>query len=56
MNAAQQQYGETRLRDHAVRPSATVQSLLDDVRSFTDGQPASDDVTVVMIQTNEHTV
>jgi phosphoserine phosphatase RsbU/P len=55
MNALQQQYGDTRLRDHAVRPSATVQSLLDDVRSFTDGQPASDDVTVVMIQTNEHT-
>jgi sigma-B regulation protein RsbU (phosphoserine phosphatase) len=54
MNSSLQQYGETRLHDHIVKPSATVQSLLDDVRSFTAGQPASDDVTVVMIQTYEH--
>jgi len=54
MNSSLQQYGETRLHDHIVKPSATVQSLLDDVRSFTASQPASDDVTVVMIQTYEH--
>ncbi len=51
MNTSMQQYGETRLRDHVSKPSATVRSLLDDVRSFTAGQPASDDVTVVMVQT-----
>jgi len=56
MNTSLQQYGETRLRDHVIKPSATVQSLLDDVRSFTDGQPPSDDVTVVMIQTYEHAI
>jgi sigma-B regulation protein RsbU (phosphoserine phosphatase) len=49
MNSSLHQYGETRLRDHVAKPSATVESLLDDVRSFTAGQPASDDVTVVMI-------
>lgn len=51
MNSSLQQYGETRLRDHVVQPSATVQNLLDNVRSFMAGQPASDDLTVVMIQT-----
>jgi sigma-B regulation protein RsbU (phosphoserine phosphatase) len=51
MNASLQQYGETRLCDHFVRPSATVQSLLEDVRSFTAGHPAFDDLTVVMMQT-----
>jgi sigma-B regulation protein RsbU (phosphoserine phosphatase) len=50
MNSSLHQYGETRLRDHVAKPSATVQSLLDDVRSFTAGQPASDDITVVMMQ------
>jgi sigma-B regulation protein RsbU (phosphoserine phosphatase) len=56
MNSSLQQYGETRLRDHVVTPSATVQSILDSVRSFTADQPASDDVTVVMLQTDEHTL
>jgi sigma-B regulation protein RsbU (phosphoserine phosphatase) len=51
MNSSLQQYGETRLRDHVINPSATVQSLMNNVRSFTAGQPASDDVTVVMVQT-----
>jgi sigma-B regulation protein RsbU (phosphoserine phosphatase) len=50
MNSSLRQYGEIRLRDHVVKNSATVQSILDDVRSFTTGQPASDDLTVVMIQ------
>ena len=53
MDASSQQYGDTRLCDHVRQGSATVQSLLDDVRSFTAGQPASDDVTVVMIQSYE---
>ncbi len=53
MNASLQQYGDTRLRDHLINPAASVQSLLDDVRSFAAGQSASDDVTVVMIQANE---
>ncbi len=56
MNPSMEQYGESRLRDHIVNPSATVQSLLDNVRSFTAGQPASDDVTVVMIQMHDHVI
>ena len=51
MNSSMQQYGEGRLRDHVVKPSASVQSLLDDVRSFTAGQAALDDLTVVVMQT-----
>ncbi|MEW5797790.1 MAG: GAF domain-containing SpoIIE family protein phosphatase [Bacteroidota bacterium] len=54
MNPSMEQYGETRLRDHIAQPSATVQSLLDNIRSFTAGHPASDDVTVVMIQMDDH--
>jgi sigma-B regulation protein RsbU (phosphoserine phosphatase) len=50
MNSSLEQYGETRLRDHVANPSASVQSLLNDVRLFTAGHPASDDVTVVMVQ------
>jgi sigma-B regulation protein RsbU (phosphoserine phosphatase) len=50
MSSSMQQYGEDRLCDHLVKPPATVESLLDDVRSFTAGHPASDDVTVVMIE------
>jgi len=53
MNSSLQQYGEPRLRDHIINPSSTAQSLLNDVRSFADGQPASDDVTVVMVRTQE---
>jgi sigma-B regulation protein RsbU (phosphoserine phosphatase) len=52
MNPLSQLYGESRLRDHVIKPSATVQSLVDDVRSFTADKPSSDDVTVVMIQAN----
>jgi serine phosphatase RsbU (regulator of sigma subunit) len=50
MNSSLEQYGETRLRDHVAKPSASGQSLLNDIRTFTAGQPASDDVTVVMVQ------
>ena len=53
MNPSQQQYGEWRLRDEIMKPSATVQSLSEDVRSFTAGQPASDDLTAVMIERHE---
>jgi sigma-B regulation protein RsbU (phosphoserine phosphatase) len=53
MNSSLEQYGETRLRDHAANPSASVESLLNDIRSFTAGHPASDDVTVVMVRACE---
>lgn len=53
MNSSFEQYGATRLRDHIANPSASVQSLLNDIRTFTGGYSASDDVTVVMVQGNE---
>jgi len=53
MNSSFEQYGATRLRDHVANPSASVQSLLNDVRTFTGGYSASDDVTVVMVHGNE---
>ncbi|MGH7493012.1 MAG: SpoIIE family protein phosphatase [bacterium] len=53
MNSSFEQYGETRLRDHVANPSASVESLLQDVRTFTAGYSASDDVTVVVAQACE---
>jgi sigma-B regulation protein RsbU (phosphoserine phosphatase) len=53
MNSSFEEYGEARLREHTANPSASVQSLLNDVRTFTDGYSASDDVTVVMVQACE---
>lgn len=50
MNASLQQYGEARLRGHVMNPKANVQSVVDNVRIHTAGHPASDDLTVVMIQ------
>jgi len=50
LNSSLDQYGETRLCTHAADSSATAQSILEDVRSFTTGQSASDDVTVVMLR------
>jgi sigma-B regulation protein RsbU (phosphoserine phosphatase) len=50
MNPAQEEYGAARIRDHLSAASPTVESLLDDVHRFTSGAAASDDLTVVMIQ------
>ncbi|MCI0696086.1 SpoIIE family protein phosphatase [candidate division KSB1 bacterium] len=50
MNSSLEEYGAIRLRDHITNPSASVQSLLDDVRTFAGGYPASDDRTLVMIR------
>jgi len=47
---AEEEYGTARIRQHFDAESATVESLLDDVRGFVSGSPASDDLTVVMIR------
>lgn len=54
MDASSEQYGEARLADHARAKSLTVEGLLKDVRQFTNGAPASDDVTVVMIEASRN--
>lgn len=50
MDPSMDQYGESRLRSYMAAPQATLQSLLDDVRSFMNGHPPSDDVTAVMVR------
>ncbi|KAA0229990.1 GAF domain-containing protein [candidate division KSB1 bacterium] len=49
MNAAMEEFGARRIRDHMANPSASVQSLLDGVRAFAKDYPASDDRTLVLI-------
>lgn len=53
MNSSLEEYGATRLRDHIANPSASVQSILDEVRAFAGGHPASDDRTLVMIRAHD---
>lgn len=53
MNSSFEEYGAARIQDHVLNPLASAQSLLDDVRSFTAGYPASDDVTAVMVHAYE---
>ena len=50
MNSSLEQYGATRLRDHIAGPLVTAQSIVNDVHRFMAGHPASDDVTVVMME------
>jgi len=49
VNSSLEQYGTDRIFHHVFDQTATVQSLLDDVDRFSSGNPASDDMTVVMI-------
>jgi len=51
MNTSEEEYGAERLFKHLSNPSASIQSILNDVQIFTKGQQQSDDVTVVMIET-----
>jgi hypothetical protein len=44
------EYGTARIQKHFDAESATVETLLDDVRGFALGLPASDDQTVVIIR------
>jgi phosphoserine phosphatase RsbU/P len=50
LNTAEEEYGTARLVDRVASAPATLESLLEDVRRFTSGTPASDDLTVMMIQ------
>ncbi len=52
-NSSFDEYGAERLHAHVSNPSASVQSLLDDVTTFATGFPTTDDITVVLIQARE---
>jgi sigma-B regulation protein RsbU (phosphoserine phosphatase) len=47
---SEEEYGTERIRQHFEGESATVETLLEDVRGFHSGLPASDDQTVVVIR------
>jgi sigma-B regulation protein RsbU (phosphoserine phosphatase) len=49
MNSKNEEYGSQRIQNIMKNRSSTIQTLLDDVRTFTAGQPASDDITILMI-------
>jgi phosphoserine phosphatase RsbU/P len=49
VNGDEQEYGLTRLAEHAVRPTASAVSIVDDVRAFTNGCGVRDDATVVFV-------
>ena len=49
MNSKDEEYGTDRILNHMKKKSSSIQSLLEDVRSFTSGRSASDDITILMI-------
>src|SRR5262249_39863571 len=49
VNPSLEEYGTDRILSHVVNRTATVHSLLNDVDRFSSGNPASDDMTVVMV-------
>jgi len=48
-NAEEIEYGSERLRDHVMRPDASAESLLANVRSFVNGEGLHDDATVIFV-------
>lgn len=52
-NSSFDEYGAARLLAHVSNPSASVQSLLNDVKTFATGFPATDDITIVLVQARE---
>ena len=43
------EYGLCRLAEHAVMPGASAVSIIDDVRSFANGNGVRDDASVVFV-------
>lgn len=54
LNSTLEEYGSDRVLEHVTNPTATVQTLLNDVDTFSSGYPVSDDVTVVMITASSY--
>jgi sigma-B regulation protein RsbU (phosphoserine phosphatase) len=50
MNSSLEEYGTERIQDHMSQPDASVESLFEDVHTFTGDYPATDDKTLVMIR------
>ena len=50
VNGDDEEYGETRLKQHLLQPGTSVESLLEDVRSFANGFGLHDDATVITVE------
>lgn len=48
-NANQEEYGLERLAEHVAKPGASAVSIVEDVRSFSNGSGVSDDASVVFV-------
>jgi sigma-B regulation protein RsbU (phosphoserine phosphatase) len=53
MNQASEEYGDKRIFDQMINPDTTIKNLLDSVQTFVSGFPASDDMTVLMIESQD---
>ena len=53
MNPLEEEYGEERIKNKMSADTSGIKELLDDVQAFMQGSPASDDMTVVMIKSND---
>jgi sigma-B regulation protein RsbU (phosphoserine phosphatase) len=49
-NADEEEYGQLRLKEHLLQPGSCGESLLADVRSFTNGSGLHDDATVITVK------
>jgi phosphoserine phosphatase RsbU/P len=49
VNQKDEEYGSSRLAEHATRPAASAVTIVDDVRAFANGLGVGDDATVVFV-------
>jgi sigma-B regulation protein RsbU (phosphoserine phosphatase) len=56
MNSSSEEYGEHRIQEHMTNPAASSKSLLNSVRTFLNGSPTSDDMTVVLIKSGDFNI
>jgi phosphoserine phosphatase RsbU/P len=49
-NGAEEEYGAGRLQNHALQPETSAESILADVRAFTNGVGLRDDATVIFVK------
>ncbi len=49
-NPAEEEYGPARLQSHVLRPQASAESILEDVRAFANGTGLRDDATVIFVK------
>ena len=50
VNGDEEEYGQHRLKQHLLQPGTSVESLLEDVRSFANGFGLHDDATVITVE------